>query len=227
MNLSAVDLTTLYILTMDIVLSGFLLELLKRTGASSTLIFVTGLVFAGWLAVLYLGLSGHWLFPSDIGGFSFFVVVILGVIVVSGVMLFFPPIKKHLFAAPQELLLLPQGLRMFLGAGWLMESSLGIMPKEFGIADGITHITAAFLALKAGILYARGDRSRGGLWFANLFGLLDIVVVALGISFVMLKEITPYHNVMYAVFFVAPIFIGLHFVSLVKLATNKSEGARQ
>ena len=227
MKISAVDLTTIYILTMDMVLIGFLLEVLKRTGASATFRLVMGSVLAGWLTVLYLGISGKWLFPANIAGFSFFTIVILGVVAVSAVMLFFPPLKKHLFAAPQELLLLLQGLRMFLGAGWLIESTLGIMPKYFGIADGITHITAAFLALKAAILYARGDRNRGELWFANLFGLLDIVVVGLGISFVMLKDIGPYHNVMYALFFVAPIFIGLHFVSLLKLVQIKKDRAEE
>ncbi len=209
---------------MDIVLSGFFLELLRRTGASTNFRLAMGSVFVGWLTVLYLGISGKWLFPADIGGFSFFVVVILGVSAVSAVMLFFPPLKKYLLAAPQELLLLLQGIRMFLGAGWLIEATLGIMPKYFGIADGITHITAAFLALKAAILYARGDRKRGELWFANLFGLFDIVVVGLGISFVMLKDISPYHNVMYALFFVAPIFIGLHVVSLLKLVQAKKDG---
>lgn len=227
MNLSAVDLTTLYILTMDVVVGGFLLELLKRTGASATFRLVTALILAAWLMVLYLGIAGKWLFPADIGGFTFFGIAIIGIIAVSTAMLFFPPIKIYLFAAPQEFLLLIQGLRMFLGAGWLIEATLGIMPQYFGIADGITHMTAAFLAMKAAIMYARGDSNRGGLWFANLFGLLDIVVVGVGISFVMLKDIGPYHNVMYALFFVAPLFVGLHFVSLLKLIQAKNESVKQ
>ena len=223
MSLAALDLTTLYILAMDVVVAGFLLELFKRAGASARFRLVLGLVFAGWLALLYLGLSGNWLFPADIRGFTFFAVVICGVITVTAVMLLLPPLKTYLFAAPQELLLLIQGLRMFLGAGWLIEAALGIMPQYFGIADGMTHITAAFLAMKAAILCARGEHNRGGIWIANIFGLLDIVVVALGISFVLLRDIGPYHNVMYAVFFVAPIFIALHFVSILKLLQTRNK----
>lgn len=226
MSVAVADVTTVYILAMDIVLGGILLEVFKRAGASVTHRLVLGSVLAGWLAFLHLGISGHWLFPADIRGLTFFAAVITGVIAVSAAMLLFAPLKTYLFATPQELLLLLQGPRMFLGAGWLIESTLGIMPPYFGIADGITHITAAFLAMKAAILCARGERNRGGIWFANIFGLLDIVVVALGISFVMLQDIGPYHNVMYAVFFVAPIFIGLHLVSILKLLQTRNSGGK-
>jgi len=222
MSLAAVDFTTLYILAMDVVVAGFLLEAFKRAGASATFRLVLGLVLAGWLVFLYLGISGSWLFPTDISGFTFFVVAFMGLMTISAVMLFFPAVKIYLLATPQELLLLLQGPRMFFGAGWLIESTLGVMPPYFGIADGITHITAGFLAMKAAILCARGEHNRGGIWFANIFGLLDIVVVATGIAFVMLhQDITPYHNVMYAVFFAAPLFIGLHFVSILKLTQAK------
>lgn len=218
MSFAAVDLTTIYILARDIVVAGFLLEAFKCAGASATFRLMASVVLAGWLGFLYLGISGHWLFPANISGFTFFVVAFMGLMTVSAVMLFFPPVKTYLLATPQELLLLLQGPRMFFGAGWLIESTLGVMPPYFGIADGITHITAGFLAMKAAILCARGENNRGGIWIANIFGLLDIVVVALGIAFVMLhKDISPYHNVMYAVFFAAPIFIGLHFISMLKL----------
>jgi hypothetical protein len=106
---------------------------------------------------------------------------------------------------------------VFFGAGFLIEAALGLLPQRFGIADGMTHVIAAFLALKAGLLLAKDGHNRFELWFANLFGLLDIVVVALGISFVLLNDITPYHNMMYVVFFAAPLFLGLHLVSIVKL----------
>ncbi len=217
MSLTAVDLTTIYIFAMDIVVCGFLLEVFKRAGASLRLRFVLGMIFAAWITLLYLGIEGKWLFPSDIGNTTFFIIVLIGATTVTAAMLLIGPLKKYLFATSQEILLLLQGLRMFLGAGWLIEATLGIMPPYFGIADGVTHITAAFLAMKAAILCVRGEHNRGGIWFANIFGLLDIVVVATGIAFVLLQDIGPYHNVMYAVFFAAPLFIGLHVVSMLKL----------
>ncbi len=221
MSLTAVDLTTIYILAMDIVVCGFLLEVFKRAGAGLRLRLVLGLIFAAWITLLYLGIEGKWLFPSDIGSATFFIIVLIGATTVTAAMLLIEPLKKYLFATSQEILLLLQGLRMFLGAGWLIEATLGIMPPYFGIADGVTHITAAFLAMKAAILHTNGDKNRGAIWFANLFGLLDIVVVATGIAFVLLQDIGPYHNVMYAVFFAAPLFIGLHVVSMLKLIQAK------
>lgn len=50
------------------------------------------------------------------------------------------------------LLTMVQTLRLF-GAGFLVEASLGIIPTTFGILDGVTHITAAFYALFAAILF--------------------------------------------------------------------------
>ncbi|MEM9380152.1 MAG: hypothetical protein AAGB93_09425 [Planctomycetota bacterium] len=113
-----------------------------------------------------------------------------------------------------------QGLRVFFGAGFLVEAVLGVMPAGFGIADGVTHISAAFLALALATAHAMGAARPGFAWFVNAFGLLDIVVVAGGISFVLLPEIGPHHNVMLAAFFAAPIFIALHFVAIHRIVVG-------
>ena len=83
-------------------------------------------------------------------------------------------------------------------------------------------ITAGFLALKTGLRVGRGENVVSEVWFANIFGLLANIVIALSVSFVLLKGIDPNHNVMYVVFFATPIFVGLNFISLVKLAASRS-----
>jgi len=136
------------------------------------------------------------------------------------VVTFATTVKKYLLKVPQEFLLFPQGLRVFFGAGFLIEACLGIMPATFGILDGITHVSSAFLAMMTAIVYTSKWKSNRMVWIANLFGLIDILVVAVGISFFLLKDISPNHNVMYAVFFAAPLFITLHIISIWKLIKN-------
>ena len=165
------------------------------------------------------------MFTPALGGVALFVLLLVGVAAVTGLM-FATPLRTYLMTMPYELLLVPQGLRAFFGAGFLVEGALGVMPGGFAIADGITHITAAFLALMAAFVYGKGYAYRFGGWFANLFGLLDIVVVEAGNAFYQLHEIGPHHNVMYAAFFAAPLFIGLHVVAVVRLLGGESMGTR-
>jgi hypothetical protein len=138
--------------------------------------------------------------------------------------MFATPLRRTLLTLPLELTLLPQGLRMFLGAGFLVQAALGVMPRTFGIADGLTHIAAAFLALMAAVAYAKGFDYRFGAWMASLFGLSDIVAVVLGICFVLLPTIGPHHNVMYVALFAGPLFVGLHAVTTYRLMTERRLG---
>lgn len=218
-------LCTGYVITLNLVLAGFILEVLRRSGAGKSLRLGVATAFVTWMLLLGWGIGGHHFFPDHISGMAFFVIILSAVAVVAAAMLFFPPLKRVLANAPQELLLLTQGLRVFFGAGFLIQAALGLLPLRFGISDGMTHVIAAFLALKAGLLLVKGGHNRFELWFANLFGLLDIVVVALGISFMLLDIMTPYHNMMYVVFFAAPLFLGLHLVSMMKLVQTAREQA--
>jgi hypothetical protein len=123
---------------------------------------------------------------------------------------------KSLLALPQYYLLLPQAFRMFFGAGFIIEAAYGILPIDYGVIDGVMHITTAFLATTLAIHIAHGHKPKKSLIMVNIFGLLDIVIVAYGIAFFILGDIGVNHNVFYAVFFPAPIFIWLHLISLYK-----------
>jgi len=214
------SLTTYYVLFMDLTLAIFLLQVLRMSKASVQIISIVATIFAVWLVILYAGISTQSLFPEQLGGAGLFSILITLVVVVSALLLF-TPINKTLRKIPQELMLLPQGMRIFFGAGFLVEATLGIMPAYFGIADGLTHVTAAFLALLAAVVYAKGYSRKLSPWIANVFGLTDIVIVAFGISFILLEDIGIHHNVMYAAFFAAPLFIGFHMLSIQKLILNR------
>ncbi|MEM6455041.1 MAG: hypothetical protein AAF772_08095 [Acidobacteriota bacterium] len=220
----AVMLTTIFVLIMNVITALLALQLLRIGGASARLRIGVGVTFAAWLMLLIATVSQERLFPADIGGAAFFAILLA---VVGGVtaLMFTRPLRVVLDALPLELLLVPQGLRVFLGAGFLVQGVVGVMPPAFGIADGLSHVTAGFLAMMAAVVWAQGHTYRFGAWLATLFGVLDIVCVALGIAFVLLPQIGPHHSVMYAAFFVAPIFLGLHAVVAARLLRTSSAPA--
>jgi hypothetical protein len=98
-----------------------------------------------------------------------------------------------------------------------MMASLGNLPTTFGILDGWTHISAGFLGLIAAFALARGADGARRAWFANIFGLADILVVASTLSLLLLPTLTPHHSMMYAVFLPAPLWLWFHLVSIWKL----------
>lgn len=205
--------TTLFILSMDVLLLLVLLWILRNNGASLPTMAITGAVAVLWLGFLLWGIGGEHIFPDQMNPWAFYAVILTGI---GGVMtLFFTtPLGALLSKGGQEMLLLPQGMRAFFGAGFLVEGILGLLPPNFALMDGITHITAAVLALMTALMLSRRAVGAGSVWLTNLFGLLDLVVVATGIAFVLLPEIGLYHNMMYALFFAAPIFVTLHMLSL-------------
>jgi hypothetical protein len=170
-----------------------------------------------WLAVLQVGLSNQLLFPADISGILFLLVIFAGVGIVGFILVAIPAVRKLIWGLSQKQLLLFQGIRVFFGAGFLMFAATGALPKTFGIIDGFTHVSAGFLGLIAAFAVATGANGRARAWFANLFGLVDILIVASSLALVLLSEIGPHHPMMYAVFLPAPLWLWFHVVSITKL----------
>ena len=128
-----------------------------------------------------------------------------------------PTVKKIVLGLNQQQLLLMQGIRVFFGASFLMQASLGNMPLMFGIVDGWTHIAAGFLGLIAAFSMEINTDAIRRAWFANIFGLADILIVASTLSLVILGDITPHGSMMYAVFLPAPLWLWFHLISIWKL----------
>jgi hypothetical protein len=170
-----------------------------------------------WLGLLHLGLSTHGLFPEDISGPAFLAVIVVAVGAVGALLLGVAPVRQHLLALDQRQLLLMQGIRVLFGANFLMQASLGGLPQGFGIADGWTHIAAGFFGLVAAFSVAAGEDGIRRAWFANIFGLLDILMVAGTLALLLLPTLTPFNSMMYAVFLPAPLWLWFHLVSIWKL----------
>ena len=181
-----------------------------------------GTILLSWLAILHWGLASQSIFPESISGVTFLITILVFVGVVGAALLMVPPMRRVLFGLTQEQLLLAQGIRVFFGAGFLMQASLGNLPTTFGILDGWTHIAAGFLGLVAAFSFAVRINGARRAWFANLFGLADILIVATSLSLALLPQIGPHHSMMYAVFLPAPLWFWLHVVSLWKLARERA-----
>ncbi|TAN69198.1 MAG: hypothetical protein EPN17_07665 [Methylobacter sp.] len=179
-----------------------------------------GIGMLAWLALLHLGLSTKSMFPAELSGIAFLALVFAAVGAVGAMLLLLPQIRDRLLALDQQQLMLMQGIRVFFGANFLMMASLGSLPKTFGILDGWTHIAAGFFGLIAAFALARGADGIRRAWFANIFGLADILIVASTLSLILLPTITPYHTMMYAVFLPAPLWLWFHLISIWKLLNH-------
>lgn len=182
--------------------------------------FAIGAVMVTWLGALHFGLSRQSLFPQDISDVAFLIVVFGGVGLVGALLLLIPPVRRFLLNLDQRQLLLLQGIRVFFGAAFLMQASLGTLPQAFGIVDGFTHISAGFFGLIAAFSIVTDMEGNRRAWFANLFGLADILIVASSLAFILLPEIGPHHSMMYAVFLPAPLWFWFHVVSIQKLVSQ-------
>ncbi len=207
------SLTTIYIILINIMLAVVLIRLLTKQSEINNIKTKSTIIFFSWLVFIGIFLEAS-ILPQDISSFALFVIILLGV-AIAGVIL--SPLFSALLKLPQEFLLFPQALRMFFGAVFIVEAAYNIIPINYGVIDGILHITTAYLATTLAIYIAHGYQSIKSLIAVNLFGLLDIIIVAYGIAFFILNDIGVNHNVFYAVFFAAPIFIWLHIISLFKI----------
>ncbi len=178
---------------------------------------VVAIVMLVWLALLHAGLANAALFPESISSPAFLVVIFLAVGLVGALLLIIPQARAVLLGLEQRQLLLLQGIRVFFGAAFLMQASTGVLPQTFGILDGFTHIGAGFFGLIAAFSLAAGQQGERRAWFANLFGLVDILVVASTLALILLPDIGPHHSMMYAVFLPAPLWMWFHLISLWKL----------
>ncbi len=177
----------------------------------------------GWLAILYALLSSKTAFSPEISGLTFFGVILSGVGLFGLVLLGFAPVRRYVLSLDQRQLMVFQGVRIFFGATFLIQGGLGLLPSGFGMIDGLTHISAGFFALIAAFSLSASTQGRRRAWFANLFGLADILIVASSLAFVLLDTIGPHHPMMYAVFLPAPLWLWAHVLSIYQLLTRSDQ----
>lgn len=206
---------------LDSIMIVYTVWILSHGKSHGSKLLVVGGAMATWLLILHLGLSNEALFSKEIGGIAFLLVIFGGVGVVGAILLSVRPMRQLIMNMDQRQLMLMQGIRVFFGAGFLMQASTGDLPQAFGVLDGFTHIGAGFFGLIAAYSLAAGIQGRRRAWFANLFGLTDILVVASTLALILLPQIGPHHPMMYAVFLPAPLWFWFHLISIQKLLNEK------
>jgi hypothetical protein len=207
--------TTIWVNLVVIVMFLAFIQLLAKGKAASTMKIVYGTGFAAALLLFNVISQKQNLFAKDFSGFYFYLIILGGAGFV--VLLFFLTTRNIFDEISQTDIQLVQGLRVFIGAGFLMEGVLQVIPGWFSILDGFFHITSGFLALAGTIAFQRSSDNTLLLWVANGVGLADIVVIVSGICFLVWENLGPYHNMNIVVFGVGPILLYLHFISIRKL----------
>lgn len=202
---------------LDLLMIAYSLWALSTAGPLGRTGWALGGGLLAWLVLLHTGLAQQALFPADMPGPAFLAVIVAAVGAVGAALFSIPTLRRLLLGLDQRELLLLQGVRVFFGAGFLVQAGTGVLPQGFGILDGITHIGAGFFGLVAAYSWSNGADRIARAWFANLFGLADILIVASTLALVLLPELGPHHSMMYAVFLPAPLWLWFHLISIWKL----------
>lgn len=220
MNSIFYDNTTAWVLFVDLVVAFATLWLFKVGGAKKSTLFTIGIVFAIAIALMHWVFGGQNVFPADLSGTTFYILILGGCALVFIALLLTS--SKVFNKLSQEHLQLVQGLRVFVGGGFLMEGVVQVIPGWFSILDGYFHIASGFLALVAAIAFLKQwKESRPLLWLANIVGLADIVTIVTGICFWVWQDLGPHHNMNYVVFGAGPMLLWIHYNSIKKLLQSQ------
>ena len=215
------DATTYWVIGVNITIALGTLWLYRQGRASLSVLGIAALIFGIWITTLHLILGGQHVFPKDLNGGAFFLIILAGAGALVG--LFYLTSRKYFDRLSQENLQLVQGLRVFVGGGFLMEGVLEVIPGWFSIMDGFMHLASAFFALVAAILFLKKTKSATAmLWTANIIGLLDIFTIVTSICFVVWNDLGPFHNMNYVVFGAGPALLWIHFISIRKLLSKNA-----
>lgn len=209
---------------LDILMIFYTLWVLSIGKTSVTTRGLIGVALLLWLAILSFGLISQRLFPADVSGMTFLIIIFVAVGAVGALLLLVAPVRRLLLSLEQRQLLLLQGIRVMFGATFMMQAATGALPLDFGILDGYTHIGAGFFGLIAAFSVAANIAGRRRAWFANIFGLADILIVASTLALILLPQIGPHHSMMYAVFLPAPLWLWFHLISIWKLLREHAPG---
>lgn len=210
----------LWVLAVDLIVMFAYFVLLKLNHAKSSSLITFLLASTTWLAALHIIIDNGTWFSADISGGKFFLIILFWV-GLSFVFLNFltGPVKDSVDLHHIQIV---QGLRVFVGAGFLMEGTIQLLPPWFAIMDGFLHVTSGFAALIAALTHVKNHKQKWEIHFvANMIGTLDVLIIATTICFVVWNTLGPFHNMMYVVFYAAPIVLWLHFISFRRLLKTR------
>lgn len=214
------SLTTNWVIFVAIVITIATVWLYRIGNASLKTQVIVSSLLVTLIAFMHWGFGGANFLPADISGGMFFLIILAGALLVN-IVLYLTSWQTFNHIS-QEYIQLAQGLRVFIGGGFLMEGVVNVIPGWFSIMDGFMHISSGFFALIAAVAYVKQHRIRNKLlWLANIVGITDIGVIVISICFVVWGDLGPHHNMHYIVFGGGPILLWLHFVSIGKLLEKR------
>ncbi len=114
--------------------------------------------------------------------------------------------------------------RAFIGTGFLILLSRGMLPAEFAVRAGVGDIIAGVLAALVLVIPARTSWHRRALWFFNVVGLVDILlVVATAQRILLFGDASSMRAFWHAPWpmlplFVVPLVIASHVILFARLA---------
>ena len=120
--------------------------------------------------------------------------------------------------------LAPHVLRAFVGAGFLVEYSRGMLPEEFAMRGGVGDIIAGVLATLALFIPDHAVWRRKALWIVNTVGLVDILIVLVTAQRILFfgdpASFKSFNQAPWPMipFFLVPIIISTHILLFWRLA---------
>lgn len=212
--------TTLWVISVNIAFLLATLRLLKKGTASSTTKFVFGLFSIAWIGLIHYVLSNKMIIPPNSTGVAFYIFTLIAASLVL-LVFYLSPLRKVFANIKQVDIQWVQGLRVFVSSGFFMEGVLNVIPGWFSIMDGFLHVSSGFLALIAAIAVLKNSASQKTLlWVANIVGVADIFIIVTSINLSVWKEIGPFHNMQYVVFYTGVLLLWFHFISISKLLNS-------
>lgn len=208
--------TTYWVILVDVIAALGTLWLFYTGKAKKSTLLTVGLVFTASILLMYWIFGGQNLLHGDLPGWNFYLLILGGALgIVALLEITSKSVMKNL---SQEHIQLVQGLRVFVGGGFLMEGVVKVIPGWFSILDGYFHIASGFLALVAAVAFLKKwKETKPLLWIANVVGLTDIIIIVTGICFWVWGDLGPFHNMNYVVFGAGPVLLWLHYNSIKKL----------
>ncbi len=143
--------TTVWVVLVDLMVMAATSWLLIKGGATKRASTLFGLLSVVWIGILHFVFDGKWALLADMSGVVFYLIILVGVAIAFVV--FYSTSFKVFLGLKQDQIQQVQGLRVFVGAGFLMEGAVGVIPAWFGVMDGYLHVTSGFLALIAGTVF--------------------------------------------------------------------------
>lgn len=209
--------TTLWVIAVNVTFLIAMLCLLQKGSASAVTKFVFGFFSIVWILLIHYVLSRQLFIPPDTHGAAFYIFTFFAASLVL-LVFYFSSFRATFANVLQEDIQWVQGLRVFVASGFFMEGVLKVIPGWFSIMDGFLHVTSGFLALTAAIaVLKKSPAQKALLWVANIVGIADIFIIVTSINLIVWKQIGPFHNMQYVVFYTGVLLLWLHFISILKL----------